>query len=161
MRINTKETFFKRINKHGPIPQHAPKLGKCWVWTGCKQSDGYGTVRFNLKNMVAHRLAYMLCVGSIDGTQILHKCDNPACCRPSHLFPGTHSDNMQDMWNKNRHTRPIGRRNNHAKLKESQVLEIRDRFSKGKISQTKLAKEFGITQANASAIIRGQTWKFI
>lgn len=159
--MNTKSDIYKRINKDGPIPKHIPKLGKCWEWIGNRQNLGYGIVSFEGRFMLVHRLLYEFEVGPIEKVQILHKCDNPACCRPAHLFSGSASDNMHDMWNKNRHIRPIGRRNNHAILTEEQVLKIRSEYVPGKTRQVDLAKKYSVTQGNVSAILRRETWTFI
>src|SRR5687768_7875966 len=85
----------------------------CWAWTGVMGTNGYGLfwVRRGFKqysSVGAHRVAWRLANGPVpDGLWVLHRCDNPRCVRPDHLFLGTHSDNMRDMWSKNRH-RPRG-----------------------------------------------------
>lgn len=69
----------------------------CWIWTGAKYKNGYGAFRFFGKNTTAHRVAYILTRGQIPtGMFVCHKCDTPACVRPSHLFLGTQKDNMRD-----------------------------------------------------------------
>lgn len=81
----------------------------CWLWLGSTNPDGYG--RFNIKIgyykyrlVQPHRFSWELFYGPIeDNTQVLHKCDIPACINPDHLFLGTISDNMKDMYNKGRH----------------------------------------------------------
>lgn len=150
-----------KINKDGPIPKHAPQLGKCWMWEGAKQGDGYGTASMDNMRILVHRLTFALYVGPINGLQILHKCDNPSCCRPGHLFAGTASSNMQDMWNKNRHARPVGRKNNHAKLTDADVIEIRSRYAQSGVMQEDLAKEFGVSQSSIGNVVLRKTWKFI
>ena len=81
----------------------------CHWFTGFKDSSGYGQIRGPGKLLKAHRVAYELYVGSIPngdgyhGMCVLHKCDNPSCINPDHLFLGTHQDNMDDKVNKNRH----------------------------------------------------------
>jgi len=159
--MNSKQSIYARIKKIGQIPQHAPRLGRCWLWTGFFQQKGYGVVSFESQYMLVHRLVYRFEIGPIEGVQILHKCDNPACCRPSHLFSGNASENMQDMWNKNRHIRPIGMRNNHAKLTDAQVLEIRGRWERRESTQVALAKEFKVHKQSINNIITRVTWKFI
>lgn len=83
-----------------------PETG-CWVWKNNKDRDSYGRVRIGgRKTTGAHRLSYITFVGQIpNGMRVLHKCDNPSCVNPEHLFLGTHSDNMRDMYNKRRHPR--------------------------------------------------------
>lgn len=82
----------------------------CWVWRGDKTKDGYGRMstaaglvsRFGQR--AVHRTAWILTYGSIpDGMQVLHKCDNPPCFNPYHLYLGTGKDNMMDKCRKGRH----------------------------------------------------------
>ncbi len=69
----------------------------CWEWNGSRNEDGYGIVKRDGKLRKAHRLAYELAWGPIpDGLLIRHRCDNPPCCRPTHLIPGTKLDNARD-----------------------------------------------------------------
>lgn len=75
----------------------------CWEWIGCKWKGGYGYTRQNGKRQSAHRYMYELYISPIQKElDLLHCCDNPSCVNPKHLIPGTHSDNMKDMYNKNR-----------------------------------------------------------
>lgn len=81
------------------------KTDDCWFWIGARASfDGYGSIRFQGKNMSAHRASYMLYKGPIPpGMYVCHTCDTPPCVRPEHLFLGTHTDNMRDKMAKGRH----------------------------------------------------------
>lgn len=76
----------------------------CWEWQASKLKQGYGMMRWRGRNRLAHRIALELWTGDIppDDLDVLHACDNPSCVRPAHLFLGTHSDNMQDMFAKGR-----------------------------------------------------------
>lgn len=76
----------------------------CWIWAGSKKGgSGYGRVSHEGRYIGAHRGSYMAYVGEIpEGLLVLHKCDVKLCVNPSHLFVGTHSDNMQDMLRKGR-----------------------------------------------------------
>lgn len=75
----------------------------CWNWKGATVRFGYGVIRFRKKHISAHRVSYLLHIGEIpDGLFVLHKCDNPLCTRPDHLFLGTAKDNVHDMINKGR-----------------------------------------------------------
>ena len=79
----------------------------CWEWQKSKTVDGYGTIGFGGKTVRAHRLVWELTVGPIPvGLQVLHSCDNPSCCRPTHLFLGTQVDNIKDMCRKGRNVPP-------------------------------------------------------
>ncbi len=76
----------------------------CWEWTGAVSNKGYGRFNFRGVNTQAHRVSFILAVVDIpEGEQVCHKCDNPKCVRPSHLFLGTNSDNQQDSVSKGRH----------------------------------------------------------
>ena len=78
-------------------------FGVCWIWTGRKNSKGYGVVKILYKRYFTHRKAWELAYGPIpEGMNVLHKCDTPACGRPTHLFLGTQEDNMHDMKKKGR-----------------------------------------------------------
>lgn len=82
----------------------------CWPYTGTRLPKGYGSHKANHRHWYAHRVAYEQTYGPIaDGLEVCHKCDNPPCCNPTHLFLGTHAENMQDKIDKGRHrvTRPI------------------------------------------------------
>ncbi len=72
---------------------------ECWNWTGCKSKAGYG----QFLGQYAHRIAYEMYTGErVYHLHVLHRCDNPSCVNPSHLFLGTHADNMRDMKDKGR-----------------------------------------------------------
>lgn len=96
-------TFDSHLNHDGPIQPHRPDLGACWEWSGPKNSAGYGIMpakRFG--TTLAHRAALALEIGRpVDGLA-MHLCDNPPCCRPSHLREGTHADNSADAVSKGR-----------------------------------------------------------
>ncbi len=150
----------------------------CWVWLGARDKKGYGRFKDPARKSAAcaHRISYEHFVGPIPaGLFVCHRCDNPACVRPDHLFVGTHRDNMDDMAAKGRSTftrwpelicRPwldcperLCRGADHpsAKLTLERVRSIRQRIAAGE-TQTGLAREFGVTQANISSIVRRKTW---
>lgn len=85
---------------------HVDKSGDCWLWTGATDHNGYGKVDYRTplrRTLGAHRISWMLRYGDIpNGLKVLHKCDNPKCVNPDHLFLGTHQDNMDDMVAKGR-----------------------------------------------------------
>src|SRR5256885_74384 len=79
----------------------------CWEWVGSKRELGYGQVRYKGRSARAHRIAWELTFGEIpDGRSVLHKCDNPPCINPDHLFLGTQQDNVDDMFRKGRQKTP-------------------------------------------------------
>ena len=80
------------------------KTTTCWLWTGDRKPAGYGTLLVGRRHTYAHRLAYELTYGLIlPGMECMHRCDNPPCVRPDHLFLGMHGDNVRDMVAKGRH----------------------------------------------------------
>jgi len=137
----------------------------CWLWIANKDRSGYG--RFNFKGVrkPAHRVSYELSYGHIESNNfICHRCDEPSCVRPGHLFQGTQFDNMLDMTKKGR--RAAGKKvsnpgelNPAAKLTVSQVADIRYRYSNEKISQIKLATQYGVSQQVISNIILRKNWR--
>lgn len=162
-----------RIDK---TPGHGPD-GTCWVWTGSRQGDGYGTIRASDRTMLTHRAAWIVEHGPIpDGLKVLHRCDNPPCCNPAHLFLGTDQDNSNDMIAKGRSNKASGdahgfrfhperwrRGENHtsAKLTATQVLAIRAEYAQGSITCVRLGAKYGINHASTYAIVKRKTWKHI
>lgn len=93
--------FWARVDMDGPIVYE--HLGKCWMWTGYKDEWGYGRLTINKSTVRAHRYSWELNNGPItDSLLVLHKCDNPECTNPNHLFLGTDADNIKDRDNKKR-----------------------------------------------------------
>ena len=137
------------------------KTDNCWIWVGAKNKVGYGNFYLNGKYQPAHRVAYMLRYGSIpDGYLICHKCDNPSCVNPDHLFLGTPAQNMADKRYKGR-IRPgdhSGEHNGNAFLTTDQVVEIRKRFASGETAKS-LASEFGVSYQSIQRIVQGKQWK--
>lgn len=87
--------FWPRFDKAGP--------GGCWLWTGTRITDGYGSISFRQKIWSTHRLAWTLVNGLIPvGLHVLHHCDVRACANPAHLFLGTNADNVRDRVDKGR-----------------------------------------------------------
>lgn len=135
----------------------------CWNWKLKPQSHGYGVIRMlhhSLPQLKAHRVAYEITYGDIpDNLYVLHKCDNRMCCNPSHLFLGTHADNMKDMIEKGRqaHGEEMPRR----KLSWDEVSLIRDIYAQGGTSHRRLAAAFGVSFTTIRAIVIGRKWKGI
>ena len=130
------------------------RTGDCWLWTGNINSDGYGRIGVNYKNILAHRFSWGLHFGMIPkGMNVLHECDNPPCVNPAHLFLGTQADNMKDMVAK-------GRSHTAFKLTVYDVREIRRRAATGE-NQTDIGTDFGLCQGTVSEIFNRKIWKHI
>lgn len=133
----------------------------CWEWAGDRFNNGYGRIKVDGKAVLAHRYAYELAFGSIPaGVFVLHRCDNPACVRPSHLFLGSHTDNMRDMLSKGRGVFPKGSHHGNAKLSESDVTSMRQRHAGGE-SCASLGQEFGIGRGTVHRIVTGRAWRHV
>lgn len=104
IRKSLEEYFWPKVDKKGPIPEHQPELGPCWIWIAARTDKGYGVLSDGIRQRGAHVIAWKIRYGLIpEGKMILHKCDNPPCVNTEHLFSGTHSDNMKDCVRKGRH----------------------------------------------------------
>jgi hypothetical protein len=126
----------------------------CWLWAGCSGRDGYGILRVNGKNVRAHRFSYELHVGTIDpGLLVCHKCDNPLCVNPDHLFLGSNSENQIDCARKRR-------RGTHQKLSVKQAAEILVRAKAGERT-CDLAKEYGVSVPLISNIKSRIKWAHV
>jgi hypothetical protein len=131
---------------------------ECWPWTGVKTSDGYGQIRVGSRMKYAHHVAYEFAFGSIpSGLHVLHRCDLRCCVNPNHLVLGTHKENMMDAALKGRNA--FGECHHAAKLNWHKVDDIRERYAEGRLSETKLAKEFGVTRSTISQILCDKTWR--
>jgi hypothetical protein len=95
------ERFWEKVDKNGPTIR--PELGPCWLWTGAKKELGYGVINDGGKIVRASRVSFEHHIRKLEpGEEACHKCDNPPCIHPEHLFAGTHGDNMRDMYAKGR-----------------------------------------------------------
>lgn len=134
----------------------------CLEWTGCLTRPGsHGQVWTDSGMRLVHRVAWELVNGPVpDGLFVCHTCDNPICVDVSHLFLGTHRDNMTDRSNKGRSVTCGMRGESHlqAKVTEAQVVEIRQRYAQGNVSQKTLGKEYGLSQRQIGRIVKNESW---
>ena len=139
------DRFSEKVDKRG----HE----ECWEWTGAKGPEGYGRLGVDDVTMPAHRLSWQFFFGDIPkGLQVLHKCDNPSCVNPYHLFLGTQSDNIRDAYRKGR--------GSSQKLSIEKVDQIRVLYLTTTLSQYALAEMFDVDQSNISLICSGKTYGY-
>lgn len=127
------------------------KSESCWTWTAGRTSDGYGSFKPVKEHgsVLAHRYSYQLAFGPIkDGAEICHRCDNPSCVRPDHLFAGSHALNMQDAASKGR----VWRREERAIVTPDVVEQLQ--AMRGICTQAELAKRFKMSPAYVSVLQR-------
>jgi len=137
------------------------------VWAGKTNKDGYGIIRIKRQRSgprermtTASRVAYEAMVGPIPpGFFVCHRCDNPTCINPVHLFLGTPNDNSKDMVAKGRQKR--GEQKSDSKLTEKLVREIRERYQRGGITHEELAREFGVGRVAITLVIGRRRWKHV
>jgi hypothetical protein len=135
------------------------KTDGCWLWRGALNTQGYGNLRRDGKWHRAHRYAYELEHGPIPpGMELCHRCDNPLCVRPSHMFVGTHLDNVRDMQAKRRNAH--GERHGTAKLTDAQVYAIRGRYDAGD-TRARIGAEFGLNYQTVWKIGTRRSWKHL
>ncbi len=136
---------------------------ECWEWQASKNKDGYGQVWIEQKLVRTHRLSYHLAHPDwlIDSEeQVLHKCDNPPCCNPNHLFPGTQLDNIRDRDKKNRQARQKGESCGRAKLTELEVWKVFEMKSSG-LSGREIARQTGMSNQHISRILTKKAWNHL
>lgn len=160
--INTKKNKYNgRFEKTPPIERFLFNIQKldngCWEWKNYRDKDGYGQFFINKRPSIpAHRACWILFIGKIPkGICVLHKCDNPPCVNPEHLYLGTHKDNAEDRKLKDRGVK--GEKVNTNILTKEQVIYIRKSFR----NRHELATLFGVTYSTISDIINFRSWKWL
>jgi hypothetical protein len=143
------------------------KTGECWKWVGALHAPhGYGVILRDRRLVLAHRMSWELTYGAIPpGMQVLHKCDNKPCVRPTHLWLGTQQDNVDDMISKGRRVQgafnPLFGEDVHgSKLTSTSVRVIRRERAQGR-TLAELANKFGVSIATISLVARGLHWKHV
>lgn len=178
----TEDKFWSRVDRSG-----GPSA--CWPWMGAKERKGYGHISCTAGQVRAHRAAWALVSPDPPLTKdvhVLHRCDNPPCCNPAHLWTGTNQDNVNDCKGKGRNTRsfgdasgarkhpellprgpthgfflhperiPVGVRNGHAKLTDADVIEIVTAYRPGLAGR--MAEKYGVARGTVTKIMTGRTW---
>lgn len=144
-KIMSSDLFYAKVDTDGP--------NGCHIWRAAKNTGGYGQFRDNRigRTYQAHRFAWIQKYGAIPaGMLVLHKCHNPACVNPDHLYIGTHADNMADMKAAQRQAKGVT--NTKTKLTDQQVVLIRQQAATH--TQTELAQLYDVSQAQINRIIK-------
>jgi hypothetical protein len=138
--------------------------GGCWEWNGSRKARGYGQINAGGRGgamLKAHRVSWAIHFGSIpDGLHVLHRCDNPPCVNPDHLFLGTNKDNASDCKSKGRKASLAGEQNGRAKLNCGAVLAIRALASEG-VSRDEIKDRFAISRTTVREIIERKKWSHV
>lgn len=132
----------------------------CWLWTGYRMKNGYGQFWHRGEFRLAHRASFEIHVGPIPpGLFVCHRCDNPQCVNPEHLFLGTNADNLRDAAAKGR-MHP-GERTAQAVLTEDLVRELRRRWVPHVVSIRMLSREFGVSESAVYGAVSRRTWRHV
>jgi hypothetical protein len=158
--IKDENRFWTKIERDDENPD------KCWnVVDMCLTKAGYGEFSIKGKRILAHRFSYQLFHNRLikDNMCICHKCDNPSCVNPNHLWEGTVKDNNNDRDNKGRAKGGgvKGEKHHSCKLTEKQVKEIREKYAKGGTTHRQLAKEYSVSRQSIGDIINRKIWTHI
>lgn len=150
-------------NRSKPLAQRLwakvsmPNPLACWEWRGKRSPDGYGKLRDHYREVYAHRVAYEQAFGPIPkGFDVCHRCDNPGCVNPFHLFAGTRSDNMQDCKKKGRVRwgSVLNEAHPNCKVSNADVEKIRTARSAGE-TLAAIAARYGLGTSQVHRITRG------
>ena len=156
--------FWSKVEVRGPL--------QCWPWKAGRSRKGYGLFRLDGRSITASRAAWIITFDERppDDVLVCHRCDNPPCCNPAHLFLGTIHDNMNDMRAKGRHphgdSHPLrkrpelilrGEQRPNAKLNPQLIEWAHDERAKGRL-QREIAADLGVVQSCISQALSGARW---
>lgn len=131
-----------------------PSESGCLEWTACRLPRGYGAIQYKRKKLAAHRAMWSALYGTLPShIYVCHRCDNPLCINPEHLFAGTAKDNNTDRAKKGRSFRPKGQLNPMSKFSDEKIAEIMRRYKDGERGAD-LAKEIGCSYGSIIAWAR-------
>lgn len=139
--------------------QKVTKTDGCWLWNANKDEHGYGLVWIQNRRYFAHRVSYQIHTAVEPGDlHVLHRCDNPSCVNPDHLFLGTQRDNVLDCAAKGRTSR--GEKRYSAKLTDETARRVIELRKSGVLIEA-VAKMFGVSPATVSKVANRKIWKHV
>lgn len=145
------EEFWNKVNQKSSE--------ECWEWQGNIHQYGYGRIMVDDQLKLAHRVSYRINKSEPGDMCVLHKCDNPPCVNPYHLFLGTREDNNKDAARKGRTVGHAGSDNPNGELTEEDIKEIRQ-FPKS-VSNREIAEAYGVSTSTIGCILRKETWNHV
>lgn len=159
-RVLTGRSYARQRDHRDRFLRKVERTDGCWWWRAGVFSSGYGAFRLERRHMNAHRASYLLFVGPIaDDLQVCHRCDNPLCVKPEHLFLGTRTENMRDAVSKGRMS--SGERRPLAKLTLAGAERVRLLASTAPPRgwKSRVAREFGVSFRVIQRIVKGDGWR--
>lgn len=158
-------SYLQRLKNR--ISSNVKRNGRCIEWQGSLSDNGYGRINVGGRHNRVHRVVYELyCEPIPEGEYICHRCDNPRCCNPDHLFAGTPKQNSRDMLSKGRHKtfaqgEVAGEKNPRALLTAADVCQIRKQYAVGNVTLKQLASEYGVHFDTISKAVNYVTWSHL
>lgn len=172
MRAKARLVEFRQRNERGTFVREPMSVrfwrgvaigapGECWKWLAAKKDGtGYGRISSGARHALAHRYSWELHFGPIpEGMKVCHRCDNPQCVNPGHLFLGSQKDNKRDCMEKHRHA--FGERHGKAKLTEEQVRQIRELCASGVETHEQIGARFGVSKPTVGFINTRRSWRHL
>ena len=148
MKKTIEQRFWEKVKKGGD--------DECWLWIGARNNAGYGNIKAEGKYINGHRLSYKIHFGEIKkGMYICHKCDNPSCVNPKHLFMGIPQENDNDKVKKQRQSR--GEKHPISKLTEELVRKIRKESG----SHQSLSIKYNVSRRLIGMVKQKSIWKHV
>lgn len=168
--LRTESDLLRRIELRydfvkAKMAEHTITESGCWEYQGYTAESGYGTLKIYCRNLRpqkrtfrAHRVSFAFFGGADPGEHfVCHRCDNPACINPDHLYLGTPLSNTQDMWRRSRAAPQQGEHNGACKLTEATVVDVVAKICQG-MTNKQIAHELPVTHSQVSLIRLGKSW---